>query len=434
MKKLTRLKWFISGMLVVLVLEVATIAILWGTSNRPLDPPPEDVDVSLPWGAIDLQAIQTDRDSTMHRSIADSIRAEGPEQFDPDGDGIRTYDLLALSGGGSRGAFGAGFLSGWTDSGKRPLFKIVTGVSVGALQATSAFLGPEYDYVLRETFTGLDTEDIYTKRFVLKGILSDALYDTAPLKQVIDRYVTAEVLQAVAKAHGQGRRLFIGTTNMDTGAFVIWDMGKIASSDRPDALEHYRNILLASSAVQVAFPPVYFDVEAGGKKYSEMHADGATYAQVFFRGFLLDFDDALEDVGITTDHVEARLYILINGWLADVPIRKNVTPRAMSIGSATIGHLLQIRANASLYRMYVLAARYDIDFNMAVIPDDHPKLAMTDFNRAATGRLFDRGYELANKGYAWIKAPPGLDVDELVTPKTGATLGKDTPGATGQRK
>src|SRR5690242_10708285 len=40
---------------------------------------------------------------------------------------------LAISGGGDNGAFGAGLLSGWSAAGSRPRFKLVTGVSTGAL-------------------------------------------------------------------------------------------------------------------------------------------------------------------------------------------------------------------------------------------------------------------------------------------------------------
>jgi hypothetical protein len=67
---------------------------------------------------------------------------------------------LAISGGGANGAFGAGFLNGWTAAGTRPEFKVVTGISTGALIAPFAFLGPEYDEVLHRFYTTLRSENI----------------------------------------------------------------------------------------------------------------------------------------------------------------------------------------------------------------------------------------------------------------------------------
>src|SRR5262245_19321775 len=52
-----------------------------------------------------------------------------------------SFDVLAISGGAYDGAYGAGVINGWTSTGTRPKFSIVTGVSAGALIAPLAFLG-----------------------------------------------------------------------------------------------------------------------------------------------------------------------------------------------------------------------------------------------------------------------------------------------------
>ncbi|HXI78096.1 MAG TPA: patatin-like phospholipase family protein, partial [Steroidobacteraceae bacterium] len=52
----------------------------------------------------------------------------------------RPLTILALSGGGAGGAFGAGAVVGLTRAGTRPVFDVVTGVSAGALVAPYAFL------------------------------------------------------------------------------------------------------------------------------------------------------------------------------------------------------------------------------------------------------------------------------------------------------
>ncbi len=260
-------------------LLLVTIAL--GCTSRPPVPPPGAI-VTSPYGAIDIDELHFGLNSAFERSLELSFQAEPPGEFDVDGDGIREYSLLALSGGGSKGAFGAGLLCGWSESGSRPDFKVVSGVSTGALQATFAFLGPDYDDVLREVYTFFDTRDIYRKRWKLAGLISDSINDTWPLGKLIDRCVTKDVLAEVAKRHAAGHRLFVGTTNLDTSEFIIWDMGKIASSGRSDALDLYRRVLLASCSIPVLFPPVYFEVESAGETYYEMHVDGGTYAQLFF--------------------------------------------------------------------------------------------------------------------------------------------------------
>ncbi|MHC4986497.1 MAG: patatin-like phospholipase family protein [Planctomycetota bacterium] len=416
MARLRRFKYFLLGVTCVLAIEGGAIALLfWGGTTRP-EAPPGGVEIETPWGALDWDEYQPQKPTDLQRSIAESIESEAPGQFDLDQDSVREYDLLALPGGGSQGAFGAGFLCGWSERGDRPIFKVVTGVSTGALQATPAFLGPEYDYILRDIFTQYGTDRIYRRRPLYRIPISESVADSAPLKALIDRYMTAEVLAAVAAEYEIGRRLYIGTLNMDTWRFVIWDMGAIASSGRPDALKRYRDILLASSAVQVFFPPVYIDVVGSdGRVYSEMHSDGATYASAFFRGFLLDFDDAMTDARVARSQAEMKLFVIVNGTLGESGGRANVRARTAQIAATTIAQLLQLRARASFYRMYTLAGRYGMDFNMVGIPEDFwPAFDMLTFDTALTTQLFERGRELGAGEQEWLKAPPGLDTDELV--------------------
>ena len=189
--------------------------------------------------------------------------------------------FLAVSGGGENGAFGAGLLVGWTAAGTRPDFKLVTGISTGALIAPFAFLGPAYDPQLRAIYTQISPKDILEKRWIVSGLLGDALATNAPLYRTIQRYVTPTLLQAIATQYERGRLLLIATTDLDAGRPVIWNIGKIAASNQPGALELVRKILLASAAIPVAFPPVMIDVDADGQHYEEMNVDGGASAQVF---------------------------------------------------------------------------------------------------------------------------------------------------------
>ena len=196
------------------------------------------------------------------KGLLESFRQEDPRDFPPQSDGTRTYPALTLSGGGANGAYGAGLLNGWSEEGSRPVFKIVTGVSTGALIAPMVFLGSEYDGKLKEFYTTISSKDIFKKKGILGIIGGNSLASTKPLAHRIAKGVDESFLQAVADAHSQGRRLYIGTTNLDSQRLVVWDMGAIASSGDKGALELFRKIMLASASIPVIFPPVYIDVEA----------------------------------------------------------------------------------------------------------------------------------------------------------------------------
>ena len=185
----------------------------------------------------------------------------------------KPHNYLAISGGGANGAFGAGLLVGWTATGKRPEFSMVTGVSTGALTAPFAFLGPEYDDEMKEVYTSTTTKDIARKRNLFTAAFGDSVTDTAPLKALIAKYIDAEMIDAIAREHRRGRRLFIGTLNLDASRSVIWSIGAIAASDYPQKISLIHELLRASAAIPVAFPPVMITVEAEGKQYDEMHVD-----------------------------------------------------------------------------------------------------------------------------------------------------------------
>jgi len=192
------------------------------------------------------------------------------------------HSYLALSGGGANGAYGAGMLAGWTDAGTRPEFAMVTGISIGALTAPFAFLGSDYDDVLKEVYSTLDSASIYTPRGILSSIRKDSLVDSTPLTAVLEKYVTEELVAAIEREYRRGRSLFIGTTNLDAGRPVIWNIGRIAASRDPDAVILIRQVLQASASIPGVFPPVYIDVQSyNGTAYDEMHVDGGTSSQLF---------------------------------------------------------------------------------------------------------------------------------------------------------
>jgi predicted acylesterase/phospholipase RssA len=311
--------------------------------------------------------------------------------------------FLALSGGGDNGAFGAGVLSGWTIAGNRPYFKLVTGISTGALIAPFAFLGPAYDGHLKAFFTTTSAHDVLETRSLLKGLTSDAMADTAPLRRLIERHMDRALLDAIAAEYANGRELWIGTTNLDSMQRYIWNMTRIAASKDPKARELFISLMLASAAIPGAFPPVLIDVEIDGKKYQEMHVDGGAMAQVFVYPLGLDFD------ALATRYYAERqrsLYIIRNARI-DAEWAQT-TRRTYSIAERAITSLIQAQGVGDLFRIYLQAERDGLDFKLAHIPASFNAPHKEEFDPDYMHALFDVGFELAAKGYPWLDAPPGV--------------------------
>jgi hypothetical protein len=320
--------------------------------------------------------------------------------------------FLTISGGGGNGAFGAGLLNGWTESGTRPEFKLVTGISTGALIAPFAFLGPKYDPILGETYTKVSDADIFKKRNVTAALFSDALADTTPMAKLVNHYVTRELLDAIAVEYAKGRLLLIGTTNLDSREPVYWNIGAIATSKDPQALELVRKVTLASAAIPGAFPPVMIDVTVNGVRYQEMHVDGGATRQVFMYPQSLNLTKVSREMGADRGRT---LYIIRNARLD--PDWASVDRRVLSIVNRAISSLIQTQGMGDLNRIYLTATRDEIDYNLAYIPSDFsaPKSGEFDINYMTP--LFERGREMARHGYPWSKYPPGYDPAEAVQVK-----------------
>ncbi|MGH6735888.1 MAG: patatin-like phospholipase family protein [Methyloceanibacter sp.] len=312
-------------------------------------------------------------------------------------------NFLALSGGGSDGAFGAGVLAGWTASGKRPEFDLVTGVSTGALTAPFAFMGPKYDPALKHVFTQSTTKDIAIAQPV-RGLLGgDALASNAPLARVVAYYVDEKFLEEVAAEHRKGRRLLIGTTNLDAERPVIWDMGAIATSGRPEALDLFRTVLLASAAIPAVFPPGFIKVSADGSVYDEMHVDGGATREVFL--VPTQFMASKTDGRLGINPIR-RAYIIRNGHVD--PEYKAVKARTLSIAGRAVSSLIKSQGVGDLYELYVFAKKNGIDYNLAYIPGDFHDTSTQAFDPVYMTKLYDLGYQMAVAGYPWKKVPPRM--------------------------
>lgn len=316
--------------------------------------------------------------------------------------------FLAISGGGDNGAYGAGFLNGWTAAGTRPEFKVVTGVSTGALIAPFAFLGPKYDYVLERVYTTTSQKDIFKKRGLLKGIFGEGMADTRPLANIIGSYVNQQLLDEIAAEYAKGRVLLVGTANLDSLEPVIWNMTAIAASKDPDSIPLFRSILLASASIPGAFPPVMIDVDVNGVRHQEMHVDGGTMAQVFF--YPPSFSLA------KSSDLSARkrvLYVIRNARLD--PDWASVERRTLPIAARAIASLTRTQGMGDLYRIYVTTQRDGIDFNLTYIPATFDTPHKEDFDTAYMRALYATGRALALSGHEWQKTPPGYESGVLAS-------------------
>ncbi len=327
--------------------------------------------------------------------------------------------MLAISGGGDSGAFGAGLLNGWTTAGTRPEFKVVTGVSTGALSAPFAFLGARCDPALKAVYTDVSQSDIFRPRGLLKGFFGDALADTSPLYRLVDRFVDRRLLDAIAAEYAKGRLLLVGTTNLDTLEPVIWNMTAIAASSDPHALELFRKVLLASAAIPAAFPPVLIDVDAGGQHFQEMHVDGGAMAQVFAYP---------PSLNVSASGVERQraLYIIRNARLD--PDWASVKRRTLPIATRAVSGLMQSQGMGDLFRIYMTATRDGVDYNLAFIPPTFTTPHTKDFDPAYMRPLFDLGFQMAAAGFPWRKEPPGYSAPlQASTAQIGTPAGTPAP-------
>lgn len=287
--------------------------------------------------------------------------------------GIGRDPWLTLSGGGSNGAFGAGLVAGWTATGRRPIFSVVTGISTGALTAPFAFAGPQHDPALRAAYTEVDAADIFEF-----GATPESLLDTWPLAKLIERNITPALLADIAAGHRAGRRLFVITTNVDTGRAVGWNLGAIAVAGGPAAAKLFRDVLLASSSIPGIFPPTHIAVEANGRTFSEMHVDGGVTSAFFV---------APEPMVATGSALPARqVYAVVNNSTAPdfaVTPRMTLTVLGRAMAAAVKA---ATRMAIAVHESY--AARTGLDLRIASIPENFKAVERGPFDHLYMKALF----------------------------------------------
>ncbi len=334
------------------------------------------------------------------RAYADATAAEfvtmtaGPQRK------RQAFSYLALSGGGGDGAYGAGVLNGWTASGTRPDFTIVSGVSTGALIAPFAFLGPAYDPYLTEIYTSGVAGSLVQGASLANVLFGSGLFGDGRLRDLIARYVTPDLLRAVAEEHAKGRRLLVVTTNLDSQRAVIWNMGAIAASGAPNAVSLFTDVLTASASIPAVFPPQLLDVQAEGRAFQEMHVDGSVVTPVFTlpQSFLVR-DGRIKSAG------KADIFVVINGRLEpEFEVTKNNT---LSIVEKSFTTASRARSRATLVATDAFANRNGIGFNLTYIDERAPQTTTArGFDTGYMRSLYQFGYETGRTGQFWHRDVP----------------------------
>lgn len=311
-----------------------------------------------------------------------------------------SIDLLALSGGGAGGAFGAGILVGLSEAETRPRYEVVTGVSTGALIAPLAFLGPEWDDELTEAYARGATEDLM-QTLGIGALFNTAVFQGQPLRDLVNRFVTDELIEAVAHESATGRKLLVATTNLDREETVIWDMGAIATQGGPDARALFIDVLVASASVPGVFPPIMISVEDGGQTFQEMHVDGGASTPFF----------VAPDIALALDYSPealrgANIYVISNSQIAGQP--RTTRFNTVTIASRSFSAVMTHSTRTALAQTDAFARRNGMSFHFTTIPRDYPYGGSLGFEREEMAALFEYGRRCARDGLIWVDARQAL--------------------------
>jgi predicted acylesterase/phospholipase RssA len=319
--------------------------------------------------------------------------------------------ILALSGGGSYGAYTAGVLNGWSRSNNRPEFDVVTGISTGALIAPMAFLGPKYDTEMRHFYTEVRRRDVFALRNLVTVPFRDAIATTAPLRHLVEAGITEQVVQEIAGEHKKGRRLYIATTNLQSRKTVVWDLGAMAVKNGPDTRRLIIDVLVASAAVPGVFPPVPIRMEENGQQRTELHVDGGVTTPVFVPTSVLE------------NAKDADLFVILSH--KPYPDAGQVKPRVLRVLGASGAALIHAHARSDISNLYYRAVANGLKFRMVALRQDFDvNDSAIEFDQSSMTKLFVEGVRVGVAGPVWDSSPLETGPGEDAPIRTGNQVGK----------
>ena len=339
----------------------------------------------------------------------------------------KRWNVLALSGAGQYAAYAAGILISWRERGDCPDFDVYTGISSGAIVATLGCLGPNYHHKLENLLTTLKFSELFKLRPIPVNIIKyRSLSYPAGAIRIIEELVDQQMLADLAAMHQSGKRLFVGTMAIGQRRLVVWDIGAIASSCRPDRLELVRKILLASCSITGFVPPVPIQLTVNGCQYEELHGDAGAVTQVFLR-----FSEATPRPDPANPRAAwlsgSNLYVIAGGKLYADPLEHQ--PGFLTLATSTVSATLYGLFRADLWRLYAFCHVAGMKFHMIAIPDDKavPSSSIR-FDPVAERQLFEMGREFITAGRPWRLTPPGVVNGEEELPRSGTEF-YTTPSA-----
>lgn len=248
-------------------------------------------------------------------------------------------------------------------------------------------------------------------------LFDSSVYRGEPLKELVDRYATDELIQAVAHEASAGRLLLVATTDVRTGEPVVWDLGSIAMNGGSGARALFRDVLVASASVPGLFPPVVIRVQEEQAVYEEVHVDGTTTVPFLVP---LAFVESSPDA---SDRLHgAAVYIIVDGRLSENPA--SIRPRTKSILPRSVSAALNHMFRTTLELTATDAEREGAQLQFAAIPVAYPQPDPFDFRTPSMRSLFQYGCTCAQAGRLWISSR-GAGSD--AASRTGTVAGQNTP-------
>ena len=312
-------------------------------------------------------------------------------------------NILALSGGGANGAFGAGILIGLEESGQLKDYSIVTGISAGALMAPFVFIGGDAFSKMKEVMLNINDKSVLGKKNFLNTVFKDAFTDGEHLYQFIAEAFPEPMIEQIATQHRSGKRLFIGTTHFDSGELVIWNVGAIANSDMPNKSELIYKVLAASASIPGVFPPQFINVEHEGVIFEELHVDGGLATQVFFNPSNFDYQQISDSLGLETS---PQLDIIRNGSLK-APYH-SLRDKGLDLVAKSVSSLTLAQTRGDLYRMKYICEINNIDMQFTYMEQDFSYAIRTKdmFDEHYLLTIYKYGYHKATRGKPWVTELP----------------------------
>lgn len=312
-------------------------------------------------------------------------------------------NLLALSGGGVNGAYGAGVLMGLQEKGELKDYAIITGISAGALIAPFVFIGGDAMPKMKEVMLNINDKSVLGKKNFLNTLFKDAFTDGENLYDFIADAYPEPMIEAMAQQHRNGKRLFIGSTHFDSGELVIWNIGAIANSDLVDKSELIYKVLAASASIPGVFPPQFIDVEHDGETLEELHVDGGLAAQVFFNPSNFNYQQISEALGLEK---APQLDVIRNGALK-APYRP-LKDKGLDLVSKSVSSLTLAQTRGDLYRMKYISEINDIEMQFTYIDQDfgYAKVTKDMFDQHYLLTIYEYGFKKATQGQLWVTELP----------------------------